>query len=213
MFERPPKPNEASVQAIACGDEALAALLRRTDALAVERTRHILDDVAADDPARAFLYAEWRPRLVEIREKSSGNKVGTAVLAWIRLFFVVPLPALTGLSAIVGSNTSWLRWTIFGVTVFAAILSQLIVIQAYEPRWMLYQSYSELFFEAGRLYVERVGPYDPALVASEVDTPTALKNLFVANVTKLLNDLNQAYGTVVHAANGGPAPAGAATKA
>jgi Protein of unknown function (DUF4231) len=168
----------------------------------IERLKAILARVPDSDPALPFFRGMWMPQLAIWRGKATGNQFGTTVFALVDLFFVVPLPLLTGLGALVGPQANWLRWMTFGLSLGAALISRFVAVQAYEPRWVLYHRFSESLFEEAQLYVERAGPYDPSQAVPPLD-PIAIKNRFVTNVTELQTDRTNQYNDIVPAASAG----------
>jgi hypothetical protein len=169
-----------------------------------DRLQQILAKIPESDPAHGFAWGTWAGQLAQYRVKASGNQFATGALAIVSLFFVVPLPLLTGLGALVGSGASWLRWMTFGLTLGAALTGRFVHDRAYGPRWFLYHRYTESLFEEGQLYAERAGPYDPGQSTPPLDD-ISIKNLFVTRVTKLQNDMANQYDQIVTLASAGGA--------
>lgn len=172
------------------------------------RLRELLGRFTEDDAAYLFAWQSWARQLAESLGKASGNQFATTSFALANLFFVVPLPLLTGLSALVGPHASWLRWVTFALTLGAALISRYVADRAYGPRWVLYRRYSESLFEEGQLYVERAGPYDPTQSTPALDDIT-VKNLFVTRVTELQNNKTNQYNQIVVLASAGGVNGGA----
>jgi len=166
------------------------------------RVRELLGRFNDDDPAYLFAKQTWARQLVESLGKASGNQFATTSFALANLFFVVPLPLLTGLSALVGPHASWLPWLTFALTLGAALISRYVADRAYGPRWVLYRRYSESLFEDGQLYVERAGRYDPRQSTPALDG-LAVKNLFVTRITELQSNKTDQYNQIVHLASAG----------
>jgi hypothetical protein len=166
----------------------------------VEQLRQILGRISDADPAHWFAWQIWARELVESLKKSSGNQFATTSFSLARLFFIVPLPLLTGLGALVGTHATWLPWLTFALTLGAALISQYVSARAYGPRWALYHRYAESLFEEGQLYVERAGRYDPKQSTPALEEE-AVKNLFVMRITELQNNKTNQYDQIVHLAS------------
>jgi hypothetical protein len=156
----------------------------------------MLVKVRDDDQAYDFVMGTWASQLIQYREKASGNQFATSAFGIAALFFAVPLPMLTGLSAVVG-NADWLRWLTFGLSLGAALTTRYVADRAYGPRWVLYHRHTESLFEECQLYVESAGPYDPTQ-HTPLLSDLQVKNIFVTRVTDLQSQMTNQYDQIVN---------------